>query len=1152
MHGVRWHTATWLLAACLTGLLACQRDESSPQRSDNSAPTRPALPSAASASQAARSAAPLALPGPHAAAAEAPQDWPSFLIWCQDELDKTPPAVPLPSQSVLPEARWPVRRLGDELAQAEIRCDWKPSEPGGKALVDRGPYRSDTPIGPFNARIGQNEDGRRVQRILFAALEQRRQDVGAIELEMRVPAGDYVDLIWDRGGQLRIPVATNKDFVHLRIDTHGFSMWSGALQRIELNMEPPPPGAVVEIRRFRLLSVADAFVEPVGYRPVTVDRRQVASIFVHGVSEVRYTDLAIGTHAAFSASIARGPAARGRENQAQPIDFEVVLEVEGQESVLVRETLSPTATWRDVQASLEPWAGRRATLALRTRSDDPGAVGFWGEPVVYQRADDAPIVVLYLIDTVSAKHLSLYGYARETMPRLTQFAQGGMWFSRMYCNAPLTVCSVPNFLLSMSTERHGVIGPSEWIPDELVTVAESLRAGGFATASFITNVNAGPMQRSDQGFDSVYDRIAFLWEAEADRTVPIEDVVAWSKAHAGRPQLIYIHTAEPHAPYTPKPGFKGVFDPDYSGTFDGSIGRFMRAREPRDVQHIVALYDEELLYADSRLGAFVDALAAAGLGSRATIFVFSDHGEEFLEHGRWAHGNALYDEVLRVPWVAFGPLVRGRGACDIPAQLMDIYPTVLDLLDFPQPYTLQGASLAPILRGDAADASARGGLTPQRDIYSSNLRYYKEHGIIERCVVEGGRWKLYYRLRRRPTTDGGAPHGFLLFDLAADPAEQHNVIESNQDVARRLMGKLLAYAREQHPFARGPADALQFDAEQLHNLKALGYIGGGEEDEDEGPYPAPQSAPAASAPAPAQPAPRPPALGAASVSMHVSAAPSPEGLSAGPCSWQGCAAPLSPSAPSAAFRAPAPQPFHADQEPTRAQPQAPTTRGAGATASRPSVKPGINDAYRTPDVGEWVQRLETESREVFHERQRIVDDLGLQAGMVVADIGAGTGAFTGLLSAKVGPAGKVYAVDIAEEFLARIRQRAAAEGWASVQTVRCPEDSVALPAESIDLAYLCDTYHHFEYPESSLRSIFAALKPGGQLVVVDFERLPGVSEDWILGHVRAGRDQVISEIAAAGFKLLSKQAPTAKLSENYFLRFEKPLPTQTAPARASE
>src|SRR5262249_4969811 len=157
-------------------------------------------------------------------------------------------------------------------------------------------------------------------------------------------------------------------------------------------------------------------------------------------------------------------------------------------------------------------------------------------------------------------------------------------------------------------------------------------------------------------------------------------------------------------------------------------------------------------------------------------------------------------------------------------------------------------------------------------------------------------------------------------------------------------------------------------------------------------------------------------------------------------------------------------------------------------------------------------------------------------GTTVADIGAGTGLFTPLLAQAVGPKGMVYAVDIAKDFLAHIDQRAAAAGLQNVRTVLCTERSVELPPNSIDLACVCDTYHHCEYPQSTMASLYSALRASGEVVIVDFKRIPGQSSEWVLNHVRAGQEVFTSEIEAAGFKRI---AQVDSLKDNYILRFRK-------------
>lgn len=206
-----------------------------------------------------------------------------------------------------------------------------------------------------------------------------------------------------------------------------------------------------------------------------------------------------------------------------------------------------------------------------------------------------------------------------------------------------------------------------------------------------------------------------------------------------------------------------------------------------------------------------------------------------------------------------------------------------------------------------------------------------------------------------------------------------------------------------------------------------------------------------------------------------------------------------------------------------------------------SVKPGINKGFlaKDLDVEKYVDMFEGESREIYTERHKITDTLGIQPGSTVADIGAGTGFLSVLFAKQAGSSGHVYAVDINPKFLERIDELASEKGLNQIKTVLCTEDSVELPSNSIDLAFICDTYHHFEYPMSTMATLHAAMKPGGELVVVDFIRIPGTSREWILRHVRAGQDVVIEEIEASGFQLIDRGEGIDYLTDNYLMRFRK-------------
>jgi ubiquinone/menaquinone biosynthesis C-methylase UbiE len=200
----------------------------------------------------------------------------------------------------------------------------------------------------------------------------------------------------------------------------------------------------------------------------------------------------------------------------------------------------------------------------------------------------------------------------------------------------------------------------------------------------------------------------------------------------------------------------------------------------------------------------------------------------------------------------------------------------------------------------------------------------------------------------------------------------------------------------------------------------------------------------------------------------------------------------------------------------------------------------MNKKFTDPetDVQHFVRQFENEARDVYAKRRDIVRAVGLRPGDALADIGAGTGLFTQLFAAQVGPKGTVYAVDIGPAFVKYIADQAKQHGQEQiVKTVLNTPDSAELPTASIDVAFICDTYHHFEHPDRMLASIHRALRPGGRLVVIDFD-LRKDSGEFVRQRARVPKEIYYREIAAAGFEWFdTKDAPSIK--DNFYAEFRR-------------
>ena len=208
-----------------------------------------------------------------------------------------------------------------------------------------------------------------------------------------------------------------------------------------------------------------------------------------------------------------------------------------------------------------------------------------------------------------------------------------------------------------------------------------------------------------------------------------------------------------------------------------------------------------------------------------------------------------------------------------------------------------------------------------------------------------------------------------------------------------------------------------------------------------------------------------------------------------------------------------------------------------AAAQEQRVRPDINHYFMDPDWQQWVNTFERPGREVYDMRHAIVTASKVGPGMDIADIGAGTGLFTRLFAAAVEPGGQVYAIDISRTFIENILRTCREQGLSNVTGIVNTPMDIGLRANTIDLAFITDTYHHFEYPQQTLASIHQALRSDGRLIIIDFRRDPRISSNWVMSHVRGNKARVIEEVEAAGFLLVGNKP---LMRTNYFLEFSKP------------
>ena len=453
-----------------------------------------------------------------------------------------------------------------------------------------------------------------------------------------------------------------------------------------------------------------------------------------------------------------------------------------------------------------------------------GALGFaLTRPDVQVSTEGAnartPNILLVSIDSLRPDHLQSYGYPRETSPVIDQLAAEGARFTTVVAPTSWTLPSHVTLLTALPPEVHGVIQGWMQLKPGPVSVAEVLWQRGYETVGFVS----GLFLRADygfvRGFDHYDDYTAVASSHElSHRAITSPDLFSlvqgwlqdWDSSGRQRPFFLFLHMWDVHYDYNPPPPYDRLFDPDYTGTISGE--NFERGvhihpqMDPRDIEHLVALYDGEIRYTDHYLGKILDLFREADILDDTIVVVTSDHGDEFFEHGNKGHRKALYDETILVPLVIRYPSLIALGTTvDRQVRLMDIAPTLLGLA---------GVELLPGFGGSESYAKDLGPLlreSPSAPI--APLTAYSDlHAEWASIRTEDS--KLIMSLT--------GPGVYELYDLANDPGERTS-LTTHPDLAEMLESELTAWRVARR---LGPSYSRDFELseEQIRQLRALGYI----------------------------------------------------------------------------------------------------------------------------------------------------------------------------------------------------------------------------------------------------------------------------------------------------------------------------------------
>lgn len=450
-------------------------------------------------------------------------------------------------------------------------------------------------------------------------------------------------------------------------------------------------------------------------------------------------------------------------------------------------------------------------------------------------------ILFLIIDALCPTHLGINGYNRNTSPNIDQFAREGTIFLNSYTVLPRSDSAIASILTGLYPHNHGIrLISNKRMDDNTTTLAEILHSHGYKT-SFIRSGGI-PYDGSEKGFD---DYNLFKWKAinKAKRAIyktfhpnrfigtaqqRIETAIRWIKKNQNKKFFLAMHTNDLHWPYPIPPPFDHMFDPGYSGKHDfdtlsskkytrGEIIFGIAKLPPEEINHAIAHYDGGVRYIDTQLKKLFDFLKEKGLYDNTLIVLSSDHGEHFGDHGFYfQHGYSVYEPSIKSTLIFHNPKKIPKGKnIESKVQVLDIMPTLLDILGIPLVDNIDGYSLLPLIEGK--EENARDFIfaeTAEEHIKGNKKIFFSGNKGKWRTMITGD-WKIIY-----------IPHPekdmFELYNLKDDPEEKTNLAEIEKEKAEEMKKKILDYLKPQINEGDVKLDDLTEKSKKL--LIKAGYI----------------------------------------------------------------------------------------------------------------------------------------------------------------------------------------------------------------------------------------------------------------------------------------------------------------------------------------
>lgn len=459
--------------------------------------------------------------------------------------------------------------------------------------------------------------------------------------------------------------------------------------------------------------------------------------------------------------------------------------------------------------------------------------------VYWVNQNNSPNVILISVDTLSAEHMSVYGYKRKTTPHIDEFAQNAAVFTNAYTLFPITPQSFytlftgkEDFLKNDGSATKNILNKKNKTP----FLSEILRDNGFLNAAFVTNPVLGEIfpifQRGFSQFefsDSQLIKNQIVYEESykndyQNAKIVVKNSTSWLEKNKKNKFFLWTHFDTPHRPYNPPSSYVKEFDSKYDqSTYEKLLGdsfpnsTYLRSctNEPPSaeiVSQAINLYDAEILTVDKQIGNLIGEIKRMGLYNKSIIIIYSDHGEGF-DHNSFGHGDDLYNDTTHIAFLIRDPRYPKTKTFDGYISNKDILPTLLNLLQI-RGYKTDGFDLSPWIKMTSSLTSfpqrpiimrtAKPALVEQNELVGSN-KY---------AVINDG-YKYIYSLNNRCTVDQSNEE---LYNLKIDSKEKNNISSIKRDLLNKMRSIIKPYLQTQNE-----AQTKEQNIDLLNKLKSLGY-----------------------------------------------------------------------------------------------------------------------------------------------------------------------------------------------------------------------------------------------------------------------------------------------------------------------------------------